>query len=168
MFPLKVQQAKKAAFAYYQKLPSRERVIALSIAGLSILLLIYTALLGPTLSFSRNARLTLDNERAAIDFIQQHADQIRQINAARQAKTGQDTTLLTLASKTAGEHKLILQRYEPTADGKLGLWLSETEFNTLLIWIDQLVHQYDIQINRINITQSTKPGLVEVQLTLQQ
>lgn len=161
-------QIKKIALAYYQKQSSRQRSALIAAIIISAILLVYVLLLHPALTFSHNARLALDKERATLNFVQQHADQIRQTNAARQAKTGQDTTLLTLASKTASEHSLTLQRYEPSADGKLGIWLSETEFNTLLTWVDQLIHQYDVQIDRISITQSTKPGTVEAQLVLRQ
>jgi type II secretory pathway component PulM len=100
--------------------------------------------------------------------VQRHADGIRQLNAARQAKTGSDTSLLALVSNTAAERKLTLQRYEPGTDGKLAVWLSNADFNTLLNWMDQLTRQYNVRIDRVSIVAAETTGFVEAQLQLRE
>lgn len=134
----------------------------------AVALLLGLALTGNLLhsawNFKQQAKAQLDKEQALLNLMQQHAEEIRRLNAARQAKTGSDTSLLALISKTASEHKLTLQRYEPGRDGKLSVWLSNADFNTLLAWLDQLAHQYKVRIDRTSITASNTAGLVEAQL----
>lgn len=161
-----LQGAVRQAFTHYDRLPQRQRTITASIIGLLGIGLIYFLLIQPALQFSQRAKANIEQEKTLLAYMQEHADQIRQINAARKAKTGQDTSLLALASSTAAEHHLTLQRFEPNADGKLAVWLSQVEFNSLLSWLDQLVRQYNIQIERLNISQSDKPALVEAQIVL--
>ncbi|HEY3700459.1 MAG TPA: type II secretion system protein M [Spongiibacteraceae bacterium] len=163
-----LQRGYQSAIARYRELASRERRFVLLTATAIGVVALYILILKPALNFYDQARVNLGRERAVLSFVQEHADTVRQMNRARQAKTGQDTSLLALASKTATENQLILQRYEPNTDGKLSVWLSEAEFNTLLTWMDQLVHQYNVQIEHANISASTRLGTVEVQLVLRQ
>jgi general secretion pathway protein M len=138
------------------------------IAALLLAILLAYGLIQTTWSFKQQARAQLDREQALLQLMQRHADGIRELNAARQAKTGNDTSLLALVSKTAGEHKLTLQRYEPGTDGKLAIWLSNADFNTLLAWVDQLTRQYNVRIDRASIVASGTAGLVEAQLQLRE
>lgn len=95
----------------------------------------------PIDQFSRTERARLDSERELLALMSQHADQFRQINDARQQKSGSDTSLLALASRTAADHGPSIYRSEPDPNGELTLWLSGVEFNQLLTWLDQLASQ---------------------------
>lgn len=138
------------------------------VATLLLALLLIYGLLQTTWTFRQEAKARLTKEQALLQLMQQHAEGIRQLNAARQAKTGNDTSLLALVSKTAGDHKLTLQRYEPGTDGKLAVWLSNADFNTLLTWLDQLTRQYNVRIDRVSIAAAGTAGLVEVQLQMRE
>ena len=135
---------------------------------LVLLLVSVGGLLQASWSFKQDAKAQWAREQALWESMRQHADGIRQLNAARQAKTGNDTSLLALVSNTAAEHELTLQRYEPGADGKLAVWLSNADFNTLLGWMDQLTRQYNVRIERASIVAASTAGLVEAQLQLRE
>jgi general secretion pathway protein M len=150
---------------YRQLTQTQRRNVNAGIIFLSIAA-IYFLLLEPSFQFSARAQTKLEQEQQLLSYVTQHANRIRQINAARKQKTGADTSLLALASNTAGEHGLTIQRSEPGPDGKLGVWLSQVEFNQLLIWLDQLTNQYNIRIERVNIGQADKPAMVEAQIII--
>ncbi|MDB6063738.1 MAG: type secretion system protein [Verrucomicrobiaceae bacterium] len=153
---------------WYQLRSERERKQLLIVFIVVVALVLPFTLIKSAWDFAQHARTGLDNEQALTSLIQSHADEIRALNTARQAKTGQDTSLLALASKTAIDHELTLERFEPGPDGKLAVWLTDTEFSKLLDWLNQITQQYDVQINRIALNQSPTPGKVEVQLILRQ
>ncbi len=163
-----VQHRYRNTLSHYHRLRRNERRLVLVLALALAATALYAFILQPVAQFTQRARASLDKEQATLAFVQSNAATVRQINNARQEKTGQDTSLLALISKTAEENRLTLQRYEPAADNKLTVWLSDTEFNTLLTWLDALSREYHIQIERVNITPSMKPGMVEVQLVLRQ
>ena len=144
--------------------PQRRRLLigaALTLAALAISLLLQAAL-----RYAHQSRARLDQELALLHWLQGHAQQARQLQAATAKKTGDTISLLALASNTAKEHELAFQRYEPAADGKLSLWLSDTDFNALLSWLDDIVRQHDVRIERLAISQSKQPGTVEAQIVL--
>lgn len=150
----------------YQQLPNNRRHIVNVAIALLVITGIYAGLLRPAMQFRLDAQAKLEQEQALLSYVTQHADRIRQINAARQMKTGSDTSLLALASNTASEFGLTIQRSQPNTDGKLSVWLSQADFNQLLTWLDQLTTQYNIQIERFNISQTGKPAVVEAQVIL--
>ena len=151
----------------YRHASKREQLLVVLMATLLGGFLIYLLIAGPW-RYSHRARAALAQEQATWNLLQQNAETIRALNAARLAKTGQDTSLLSLASKTAGEHELQLMRYTPNTYGGLALWLTEADFTVVLRWLDQLVQQYAIRIDHLVITPSTKLGTVEVQVVLKQ
>lgn len=151
----------------YRTLSSTGRAIALGLAILLLALLIFV-ILQPVRDYSKHARAALDREQQLLLTLEHNADDIRRLSAKRKAKTGNDTSLLALASKTATEYQLTLQRYEPGADGRLSIWLSNANFNTLLAWLEQLEHQYQVHIDRISVTAANTPGQVEAQVQLRE
>lgn len=153
---------------WYRDLGARDQKLALGLLLFLAATGIFGLLLKPSWDYSHRARATLDKEQQLLQLMDRNANSIRQLNAARLAKTGSDTSLLALASKTAAEHELTLQRYEPGAGGKLGVWLSGADFNTLLSWLDHLTRQYKVRIERLSITASEQPGLVEAQIQLRE
>jgi type II secretory pathway component PulM len=149
-------------------LAARERKIAVVLLALLLAGLLYGLLIKPAWNYSQRANLTLLKEQSTWTLIQAHAERIRQMNAARQQKTGDDTSLFALASKTAIEHEITLSRYEISTDGKLSLWITAAQFNTLLAWLDQLANQYNIQIEHATVGAAAQPGVVDAQLLLRQ
>jgi general secretion pathway protein M len=165
---IRLQQEFDTAHRWYRKLGAREqKTVSLSTIA-TTLLLMWALLLQPALNYGLRARADLDNERALLQWVQNHAEQVRQVTAARQTKPGGDSSLLALASNKAKDYQLSFQRFEPGADGKLALWLSDAEFNSLLTWLEAIVREHDVQIDRVNFSQSTRPGTVEAQITLRQ
>lgn len=163
-----LKNSRDIAVMRYRLLTATEKTCVNSITMVGLALFIYLAAIQPSMNFSRAASNSKADERALQEFVQQHADQVRQLSAARQAKTGSDTSLLALISKTAGEHQLALQRYAPDGDEKLAVWLSDIEFNKLLPWLDQLTSQYNVRVERTSISQKETPGRVETQIIFSQ
>lgn len=155
---------KNRGFAFYRERSLGEQRSLWLIAGLIALLVIY-GLLHTAMGFSRQAKANYLREQTLLTWMQQHADQARRAAAAK-PQNNNDTSLLALASNTGKTYQLVFQRIEPSADGKLSVWLSDTEFNALLRWLEFLVTHHPVQIDRINLSASEKPGAVEAQVVL--
>ena len=161
-----IKSIARKASSRYRQLTLKQRYFVNAGIGLLLIIGIYSILLHPASQFRATAQVRFEQEQALLTYMTQHADRIRQINAARQMKTGADTSLLALASNTASEFGLTIQRSEPNPDGRLSVWLSQVEFNQLLTWLNQLSQQYNVQVERLNVSSSDKPAIVEVQVVI--
>lgn len=148
-------------------LPHREQIaLGIAVAALGLGLL-YVLLLAPSAAYLRSAQLRESQERELLAWMQQREPQVRALQAGAQAvPVNHDESLLTLASTTGKQAGLIFQRLEPGKDGRLTLWLSDTEFNALLDWLDGLVTGQRVVIERIALSQASRPGAVEAQIVL--
>lgn len=156
----------RALLGRYRRLPERHRVQVASACLAAGALLAWLVLLKPALDFGSHARADFDRENQLLHWMQEYAEQARQLAASPRRPAGADDSLLALVSSTAKERNLALQRIEPGADGKLTLWLSDVEFDALLTWLEILVREHRVQIDRINLSKSTGPGAVEAQIIL--
>lgn len=154
--------------ARFRQLP-RERQQKLCWAGIALGgLLALFGVMKPSWDFANRMKAYATNEKMLHQWMQHMAPQIRTQTSVvtKTANSNDNESLLTLASQSSQTYKLVFQRYEPTADGKLSLWLSNAEFNNLLAWLDQVVTQNHVTVERLAINQTTKPGLVDAQIVL--
>lgn len=152
----------------FRQLPhEQQRQLSMGALIMGLVLLVF-GVLKPSWDFAYGMRATALEEKALRQKMQASAGQIRAAVAtqSQNESTHGDGSLLTLASSTSQQHQLVFQRYEPTADGKLSLWLSNAEFNHLLTWLDSIVTHEHVLVDRVSINQTAKPGLVDAQIVL--
>lgn len=154
-------------FNRFRNLPAHQQSwIGVLVAGF-ILILVFTLCLKPAWDFGFRARRQFASEAALLDWVKENAEWVHQQEEKNPDKPGDNVSLLALASSTASNHQISFLRYEPGTEGKLSLWLSDADFNALLGWLDTIVREHGVRIDRLNITQSKSPGKVEAQITLQ-
>lgn len=152
-----------AAHARLPHEPRRRLSIAALVAGLG--LVIFGGIV-PSWQFAGRAKADWLDQRALQRRMQQMAPALRTAAAQREPPAADGDSLLTMASKTSQAYRLTFQRYDPSADGKLSLWLSDAEFNQLLTWLDTIAAREQVQIDRVAISQTARPGLVDAQIVL--
>ena len=149
-------------------LTRRERIALGAVAAAACLGSIYLLLLGPSAAYLRDAQAREAQERELLAWVREREGAARALQANAPIVPADDNgeSLLALASSTGKEAGLVFQRLEPGKDGRLTLWLSDTDFNALLGWLDHLVSGQRIAIERIALSQSSRAGAVEAQIVL--
>lgn len=77
-----------------------------------------------------------------------------------------DQPLLTLVSSTAKENQIVFKRFQPDGESVLKLWMENTNFNSLLLWLQSIDRKNGISVEEISVERSKTEGFVDVRLTL--
>jgi general secretion pathway protein M len=83
------------------------------------------------------------------------------------AKRDPSQSLLSIANNSSKKFNISFKRYEPVGDDGLSLWLDDTVFNNMIVWLELLDKRHGIQVKEIAVDRQDKKGLVNVRLVLQ-
>lgn len=158
--------------AQFDQLPRRDQQ-ALRLLALALVLgLLYFAVWRPAAGFHEAA--VADHERAAelVAWMQQNRADIRQL-AARQGegqgagRIADGRALMSTVTSSARDAGLQLQRFEPSGDNAIRVWMEDVSFNQVAAWLERLTAEHGIVIDQAALDRSDKPGRVSARLTLQ-
>ncbi len=152
-----------ALIARYQALPDRDQR-ALQLLALFLLpLLLYLLLLKPSFNYYAAAKENFSDKQQLLDWMKASAALVPTNTQTTQRNL--DIPLLQLASQTAAESGLKLDRVQPRGDNRVRIWLNEVAFQQLIQWYSTL-QQSGITIASVSIDKATRPGIVSVQCLL--
>ena len=153
----------------YDQLGQRDQR-ALQVLSLALVIaLIYLAIWKPIADFRDDARAEMDRANDLVGWIQS------QETAARNLATGGDGAqqqlgdgeLLRTVTESANRSGMPLQRFEPSGDQAMRIWLDKAPFTDLTQWLAHLQSEYGIRVDQASLDRTDDPGVVSVRLTLQ-
>lgn len=171
---IKDQPAIGKMIARYDQLPTRDRQ-ALSVLGVALALAImYFAVWRPITEFHDNAQASRENAAELLGWMQANQASIQglgrsgnQSNAAAGVEKPEDgRALMALVTRSAGEAGLSLQRFEPTGDNAIRVWMEGAPFADVAAWLERLDTRHGIIIDQAAMDRSNEPGKISVRLTL--
>ena len=62
--------------------------------------------------------------------------------------------------------RLTLQRFEPSGENAIRLWLEDVPFASVAAWLEQLRNDHGVVIDQAAMDRDEQPGTVSVRLTL--
>lgn len=158
--------------ARYEQLPRRDQQ-ALKLLLLALVAgFLYFGIWRPAASFHDQAQASRENAESLLLWMQENRQDIRQLAAAggggsQSGSRIQDGRgLMTVVTRTAGEAGLSLQRFEPSGDSAIRIWLDNVPFNQVATWIENLSSEYGIVIDQAALDRQSEPGIVSVRMTL--
>jgi type II secretory pathway component PulM len=157
---------KTALKTYYNNLGTRDQkalTVLLGFLGLGILAF---GLIMPSYDFYQNGKDNFRSESELLTWITQNKNtlsstQINPPNIERSHKP-----LLQQVSNSASKAEIKVNRLQPEGSNKLRIWLTEVEFKKVILWLEKLTFDKAITIEQISMEKHTKPGFVNIQLTL--
>jgi general secretion pathway protein M len=73
---------------------------------------------------------------------------------------------MALVTRTARESGLTLQRFEPSGDDSIRVWLEKVPFSQVSGWLETLNIDNGVEIEQASMDRQNEPGFVSVRLTL--
>lgn len=155
--------------ARYDHLGQRDQR-ALQVLSLALaLVLVYLLVWKPITDFRNDARAEMEQAQELVAWIQ------NQKPAARRLDTGASGTqqelrggdLLRTVTESADRSGLPLQRFEPSGDAAMRIWLDAVSFTDLTQWLAHLRSEYGINVDQASVDRTDDPGFVRTRLTLQ-
>lgn len=172
MRSLREQPLIRKLTARYDQLNRRDQQALLLLVVALLLAVLYLAVWKPAADFRDRAVASRDNAIALVTWIRSNEQALE--NLAEQRRRGQSEAapedgrqLMSRVTGSAREAGLSLQRFEPSGDNAMRVWLEDAPFNQVARWLEELVGEHGITIDQASVDRADAPGRVGVRLTLQ-
>ena len=176
MWPLiKKQPVLVNLIARYDQLPARDRKALTWLAFALLLAVLYFVAWRPVVTFHDNAESRREKAQELLAWMQANRAPIEALGSVSSSggsssgaveKPANGRALMTLVTRTAGEADLPLQRFEPSGDDAVRVWMDAVPFADVAAWLEQLKNNHGIIIDQASMDRANDPGVVSVRLTL--
>ncbi|MDR9423713.1 MAG: type II secretion system protein M [Marinobacter sp.] len=158
--------------ARYDELPARDRHALAALAFALLLAVLYFMVWRPAVDFHDRALSSRENASELLAWMEANESAIQALSAENTTAPGRvnrpvdGRALMSLVTRTAGEVDLPLQRFEPSGDDAVRVWLDSVTFADVAGWLEQLTTEHGIIIDQASMDRANDPGVVSVRLTL--
>ena len=150
--------------------PQDRVAIMIMAAALSVMFL-YLFVWLPFQQQIETRRQLVESQTKTLAWMKQSAQEVKRLKgaAAGSSRSVSKEALLTLVDRTAKQQKLrqFIQRLKPEGSDSVQLWIEQVPFDGLINWLGQLLEQYDIAVESINIERQEQAGLINARLNLE-
>ncbi|PAV25623.1 general secretion pathway protein M [Tamilnaduibacter salinus] len=171
MQKLSEQPLVRHAVARFDQLPKRDQR-ALQVLGLALaVFLVYFLVWRPAAAYHEQAISSREAATELLRWMRENRGEIQALAASGggdAASSGISGTrdLMSTVTRSAEQTGLALQRFEPSGEGQMRVWLEDADFNQVARWLETLSAEYGIVIDQAAVDRNDQPGLVSVRLTL--
>ncbi|MBC7185154.1 MAG: type II secretion system protein M [Marinobacter sp.] len=170
---IKDQPAIGKLIAQYDQLPRRDQQ-ALMVLSIAVFLgILYFAVWRPVSVYYEQSMAARDNGGELLAWMQANEPAIRRLansggaaTAAGVDKPENGRALMALVTRSAGEAGLSLQRFEPSGEDAIRVWLENAPFGPVAAWLENLNENHGVVIDQAAMDRASEPGRVSARLTL--
>ena len=170
---LKEQPLVRKLTAQYDQLPRRDQQALIALAIAVFIGILYFAVWRPAASFHDKAVSNRQNAQELMAWMDSNRTSLQRLagNASGQSltsasKPADGRALMALVTRSASESGLALQRFEPSGDDAIRLWLDQVPFSQVAGWLEKLHTDNGVEIEQASMDRQNEPGMVSVRLTL--
>ncbi len=162
----------KRLIARYDHLPRRDQQGLKLMTAALILGLLYFAVWRPADQYQDQALDARERSVELLAWMQENRQTLRSLGNTDPASSQSATRpadgreLMSVVTTTARESGLSLQRFEPSGDSAIRVWLEDVPFNRVAAWLEELKTTHAILIDQASLDRRDSPGMVSVRLTL--
>ncbi|MDY6797979.1 MAG: type II secretion system protein M [Pseudomonadota bacterium] len=167
---LKEQPAVARLIAHYDQLPARDRQALLLMTVALVMAILYFGIWRPADAFNESAEAERKQATELLGWMQSNRASLKTLASAGGSGTGPSVTdgraLMALVTKSAGEAGLTLQRFEPSGDSAIRVWMENVAYADVAAWLERLKTAHGVVIDQAAMDRQDEPGIVSVRLTL--
>ena len=169
---LKENPSVKRMITRYDHLPRRDQQALKLMILVVAVALIYFAIWQPVDQYHDQALSDRQNAEELLAWMHENRMAIRELagNAGgagdNAQKPADGRALMATVTSTAREAGLELQRFEPSGDNAIRVWLEDVPFTQAAAWLERLSSEHGILIEQAALDRRETPGIVSVRLTL--
>ncbi|MBW0146140.1 type II secretion system protein GspM [Marinobacter arenosus] len=169
---IKDQPAVGKLIAQYDQLPRRDQQ-ALTVLAIAVLVgILYFGIWKPASDFHDNAIAERQSAAELLAWMEANETTIKRLGTAG-GQTGQGAAdvadgraLMALVTGSAREAGLALQRFEPSGENAIRVWLEDAPFAEVAAWLERLNSGHGVIVDQAAMDRADEPGRVSVRLTL--
>jgi general secretion pathway protein M len=159
--------------AQYDQLPRRDQQALFVLAIAVFLGILYFAIWRPAVSYHDSALNSRENAEELQTWLGANRELLQRLSRGSSAgasgspdKPADGRALMAVVTRTAGTSGLSLQRFEPSGDDAIRVWLEQVPFSQVAGWLERLNTEYGVEIDQASMDRQDEPGMVSVRLTL--
>ena len=161
--------ALEKAVASFDQLPTRDRRALQLLGTVLAIFLLYFLIWRPAHLYAVESQRDLASAQDLVSWIHAHESEARALAGHGQKGTQvvDSRALLSTVTQSAQKAGLPLQRFEPSGENQMRVWLDNVPFTRVAGWLEQLASQYGIHVDQASIDRAQEPGLITARFTLQ-
>lgn len=169
---LKDQPSVGKLIAQYDQLAKRDQQALLVLIVAVLVGLLYFAIWRPATTFHDSAVDDRENAAELLAWMQANESTIKRLGSASSDGSAGTSdlpdgrALMALVTRSARESGLALQRFEPSGEDAIRVWLEDAPFAEVAAWLEQLKSGNGVIIDQAAMDRADEPGRVSVRLTL--
>lgn len=170
---LKEQPLVRKLTAQYDQLPRRDQQALVLLSVAVFLGILYFAIWQPASAFHDKAVSNRENAQQLLAWMDSNRPSLQRLSGDRAGQSSGSVNrpedgraLMALVTRTAGESGLSLQRFEPSGDDAIRVWLDKVPFSQVAGWLETLNIDNGVEIEQASMDRQNEPGMVSVRLTL--
>ena len=157
--------------AQYDQLSSRDQKALQVLALAFAVTFAYLGVWRPIVEFRADAQAEMETSRELLEWVRGKEQAVRAV-ATMDSEPGQagslgNDDLLKTVTDSADKSGMPLQRFEPSDDKAMRIWLEQVPFTDLTQWLAHLESQYGIVVDQASLDRAEQPGLVDARITLE-
>ncbi|QSP93951.1 type II secretion system protein M [Marinobacter salinisoli] len=169
---IKEQPAVGKLIAQYDQMPRRDQQ-ALMVLSIAIVLgVLYFLVWQPASDFHDRAVANHENSADLLAWMKANEATIKRLGGS-DGEQGEGAVavadgraLMALVTGSAREAGLSLQRFEPSGQNSIRVWLEDAPFAEVAAWLERLNTGHAVIVDQAAMDRSDEPGRVSVRLTL--
>jgi general secretion pathway protein M len=170
---LKNQPAIGKLIAQYDQLPKRDQQ-ALTVLAIAVFIgVLYFAVWRPAMDFNDRAASERQNAAELLAWVKSNEATIKRLGAAGASpdsgsanKPENGRALMALVTGSAQQAGLSLQRFEPSGEDAIRVWIERAPFAEVAAWLETLKKDHGVIIDQAAMDKASEPGQVSARLTL--
>ncbi|SFM25935.1 type II secretion system protein GspM [Marinobacter zhejiangensis] len=169
---LKENPAVGKLIAQYDHLPKRDQQALTVLLVALVIAVIYFAIWRPATEFHAAAEASRENAEELLAWMSANRQGIQSLAQSSARGTGNNSqitdgrALMSTVTRSAGESGLSLNRFEPSGDSAIRVWLEDVPFQSVASWIERLNDEFGVVVEQASFDRQDSPGIVTARLTL--
>lgn len=152
---------------WWDQASSRDQIMLMAGAVFLLVYLLFVAVLGPVKDMRDKEVVRNTAQRASLERVKELAAKVMEQNAA--ASSGaQQSSIESIVQRSFGPNNLQVSSMDSSGNNGLRLRFDEVPFDSALKWLHEMEVTQGLQIQDLAISPTNNPGMVSVNLRMQQ
>jgi general secretion pathway protein M len=168
---LKENPSLRKLVSQYDQLSRRDQMALRLLIAAVLVFLAYFLVWRPAVAFHEQALDEREDAAELLAWMQANQSDIRNLATQGSDSSGSSSIstgreLIATVTRSANAAGLSLQRFEPSGNDGMRIWIEDAPFNPIARWLETLSSEYGIVIDQAAIDRDDEPGQVSTRLTL--
>lgn len=142
----------------WQQLNAREQMLVSIMSAFIVVFLFYSLVWQPLNTNIAKAAKQLQRRQALLTWVQDKTQQYSHVSRSGKRING---SLTSIVNRTSRQKQISVTRMQPQ-NADLQVWVNEVPFDTLFVWLIQLVEKEGLAIKALDISTADEQGVVRV------